>query len=121
MSDLKLLQPQEVDVLYILPAIRRELSVEMKNLGIEQKKIAERLSVTEAAVSQYLKSKRAAKVKFDGKCLMAIKEAAARIKDTYSMLKETQALLKMIDDCGLRCKIHKDVTSLPDDCVCRVE
>ena len=52
MADMKLIQPQEVEVLYILPAIRRELAKEMKKQGLEQKKIAGLLFVTEAAVSQ---------------------------------------------------------------------
>jgi len=114
------MQPQEIDVLYILPSIRRELSIEMKKRGMEQKEIAKRLSVTEAAVSQYIKSKRAAKVKFDAHCMNAIKKSAKKIKDTNTMLQETQTLLKLINDCGLRCKVHKDVANVPSDCDCGI-
>ena len=63
MGGIKLLHPQEIEVLYILPAIRRELTIEMKKIGLEQKKIAEYLCVTEAAVSQYLNSKRASQLR----------------------------------------------------------
>lgn len=118
MPNLKLMQPQEIEVLYILPALRRELTIEMKKSGIEQKKIAELLCVTEAAVSQYLNAKRASKIKFDNEVLDLIKEAAKKITDPNLMIKETQLLLKTLRQQGLTCKVHKKLASdLPEDCV----
>ncbi len=111
------MQPQEVEVLYILPALRREITIEMKKLGIEQKEIANRLCVTEAAVSQYLKSKRASKVKFSKTALSLIKTSAKKIKDRRMMLKETQDLLKILKKQGSICKVHKELADLPKQCL----
>ena len=68
----KLLQPQEIEVFYILPALRRELAVSLKSAGKSQKAIAGLLGVTEAAVSQYFSSKRASQVKFSDSLKKAI-------------------------------------------------
>ncbi|MGZ4919029.1 MAG: transcriptional regulator [Halobacteriota archaeon] len=48
----------EIIVQYVLPAIRAEMAVRMKNEGISQAQIARILGVTPAAVTQYVKSKR---------------------------------------------------------------
>jgi len=47
-------------VLYVLPAIRAEMAVRMRDEGISQAQIARILGVTPAAVNQYVKSKRGA-------------------------------------------------------------
>lgn len=118
MPNLKLMQPQEIEVLYILPAIRREFTAEMKKVGIEQKKIASMLCVTEAAVSQYLNSKRASNVKFGKKDLEMIKKSSRKITDSNSMVKETQYLLKNMRCNGLTCDVHKKLAGdLPEDCL----
>jgi len=60
---MKLEHPQEVEVWYVIPAIKRELSKSMmKDNGLSQKNVATLLGVTEAAVSQYINSKRANEV-----------------------------------------------------------
>ena len=48
----------EIIVQYILPAIRAEMAVRMRDEGISQAQIARLLGVTPAAVNQYVKSKR---------------------------------------------------------------
>ena len=116
MPNLKLMQPQEVEVLYIMPALRREFTKELKRNGCEQKRIAELLCVTESAVSQYLNSKRASKIAFDTATMKLIKESVARMDSPNSMIKETQLLLKKLRDNGLTCKVHKNLAKLPDDC-----
>jgi len=122
MVNLKLMQPQEIEVLYIIPTIRRELTIEMKRLGLEQKKIAELLCVTEAAVSQYLNSKRATKVKFSKDALKIIKNSAKKIKNREIMISETQALLRMLREQGLTCEVHKELADLPEDCLyCHID
>ncbi|MEI7827580.1 MAG: helix-turn-helix domain-containing protein [Euryarchaeota archaeon] len=50
----------EIIVQYVLPAIRAEMAVRMRDEGISQAQIARILGVTPAAVSQYIKSKRGA-------------------------------------------------------------
>ena len=54
-KSLKQLMPQEIEVWYIIPAVRRELAKSMVKIGLKQKQIAVTLGITEAAVSQYLK------------------------------------------------------------------
>ena len=57
--------PQEIEVWYVLPALRREYAkVLIKEHKLSQKGVAEILQVTESAISQYLTGKRASKVKF---------------------------------------------------------
>lgn len=51
--------PCERAVKYKVPAIKANLARKLKGKGYSQKKIAEFLDVTEAAVSQYLSGKRA--------------------------------------------------------------
>ena len=48
----------EIIVQYVLPVIRAEMAVRMKEGGISQAKIARILGVTPAAVNHYVKSKR---------------------------------------------------------------
>lgn len=50
--------PCELIVWYVLPSIRRDLAIKLKEKGMAQKDIAEKLGVTAAAVSQYVKSRR---------------------------------------------------------------
>lgn len=50
--------PQEIEVRYVLPVLRRELAKQMIKLGLSQKDAAKKLGITEAAVSQYFKKKR---------------------------------------------------------------
>ena len=57
--------PQEIEVWHIIPAIRKELVVALKEKGNSQKKIADLLNLSEAAVSQYLKLKRAREIIFN--------------------------------------------------------
>ena len=56
--------PQEIEVWYIIPAIRRDMSkilVDEHKLSYER--TAEFLEITKAAVSQYINNKRAAKIR----------------------------------------------------------
>jgi predicted transcriptional regulator len=48
----------EIIVQYVLPVIRAEMAVRMKEEGINQAQIARILGVTPAAVNQYVKNKR---------------------------------------------------------------
>ncbi|MDD5502247.1 MAG: helix-turn-helix domain-containing protein [Candidatus Thermoplasmatota archaeon] len=78
--------PCELIVWYVLPSIRRDLATKLKKKGMAQKDIAEKLGITPAAVSQYLKSRRGLS-KFNNKEMetqighLADEIAAGRIKD----------------------------------------
>ena len=74
------LMPQEVEVWYLIPAIRRELTkIFLSEFKINQKQISDILGVTESAVSQYQNSKRAQDLKFSKKEIEKIKIFAKKI------------------------------------------
>ena len=110
------LQPQEVEVFYILPAIRRELTIELKRLGKSQKEIARLLNVTESAVSQYISAKRAGDVRFPDAIAKEIRAAAPRIEDYETMVKEMQAILAKGKEARFICRMHERVADVPTGC-----
>ena len=72
--------PQEIEVRYILPAIRRELArILIQEHKLSQKEAANILGLTEAAISQYQHSKRAKEVVFSSKVVNEVRESAKRI------------------------------------------
>ncbi|MDI3502895.1 MAG: uncharacterized protein PWR13_466 [Archaeoglobi archaeon] len=87
---------------YIIPALRRELTVELYNSGLTQKEISEYMGITQAAVSQYLKSKRGATVNLSDEIKNEIKELAERIKRGERVSLESEV-------CRLCKKIRNDV------------
>ena len=111
---MQLLQPQEVEVFYLLPAIRRELSIAMKAQGRSQKEIADLLGVTPAAVSQYLHEKRAKALpaEFQERITCAAKD----VKDKESMIRETQQLVAHAKRSKLVCKLHAQHAEVPKGC-----
>jgi predicted transcriptional regulator len=111
------LHPQEVEVFYILPAIRRELSIALKEQGKSQKEIAQLLGVTEAAVSQYISAKRGNDVRFPADIAAQIHAAAPRITNHASMIAETQAILASAKQDRFICKMHEQVAdNIPRGC-----
>lgn len=114
--NIKVLQPQELDVYYIIPAIRRELTLEMKSQGLDQKEIAKRLKVTESAVSQYVNSKRAGEVQFTEKIIAHIRKVAATIRDDITLMREVQHILKLAHEERIICKLHEKLNNLPTNC-----
>ena len=72
--------PQEIEVRYILPAIRRELArIFIQEHKFSQKEAARILGLTEAAVSQYQHSKRAKEVVFSNDVVNEIRASADRV------------------------------------------
>jgi predicted transcriptional regulator len=109
MPRLSLLQPQEIEVFFILPALRRDLAKVMKKRGFEQKKIAKLLGITEPAVSQYLNNKRATKVVFSPELKKEIEASAGKIKDEESLIQEIQRLLVVAREEMVTCGVHEDL------------
>ena len=111
-----ILQPQEIEVFYIIPALRKYLAIEMKKLGYKQKYTAELLGIESAAISQYSSKKRGSKIQFDDFVVLEIAESAKRIKDTLSYLEEMQRLIRVVKMSGSLCKIHKRISGIPEQC-----
>ena len=114
--------PQEIEVWYVLPAIRRELAITLiKEQKLNQKEVASLLGVTEAAVSQYIKSKRGSEVEFSSEAMKKVKEAAKKIVKDHSVLRnEIYELTSMVKVTKVLCDLHhrydKDVPKACDIC-----
>ena len=119
---LQIIQPQEVEVFYILPAIRSRMAAALKEQGMIQKNIAKLLCVQESTISQYLSSKRAADVKFNAGIDEEIAAAVRKIKTKEDMIRETQHILQMVKDEKILCKVHEAIGDVPagcDACFCK--
>lgn len=112
----RILQPQEVEVFYIIPAIRRELALCMKEMGCKQKDIAKRLCTTEPAISQYMTNKRATEVQFDNNIKKDIKIGAKKINDYKTLTVIMQQVLRKINKSKVICGICKKKISLEENC-----
>ena len=116
MTQHSLLHPQEIEVFYIIPTLRRNLAISMKKQGLKQKQIAALLSIEDAAVSQYINEKRGNKVQLSEEIIKEVDKSASLVKDKLSFLREMQRLLKTVQDSREICRIHKQFSSLPDNC-----
>ena len=105
------LMPQELEVWYLLPSLRKELAkLFIKDYALSQREVSEILGITESAVSQYLKSKRAKKMKFSSMEMGEIKKTAGKIVHD-----------KKLRGSECMCIVHrKHDKTLPEDCrMCR--
>ena len=111
-------QPQEIEVWYVLPSIRKKLAVYLiKDHKLSQKKVAEILAVTEPAISQYLGDKRASQVDLGPKMEEEVRKAAKAIcKNPASAFKEIQRLSQKVKKTELLCTIHKRFDSGLGEC-----
>jgi len=110
-------QPQEIEVWYVIPAIRRELAEAMVAEGMLQKDIAAILGITSSAVSQYLHNKRAKMVNLDPHIKEEIKKVAkrARAGENIEIVKEINRFCEMCRATCL-CQIHRKVDTVPEKC-----
>jgi predicted transcriptional regulator len=108
-NKMKKIMPQELDVWYLLPAIRKELVLGfIKDYKLSQREAADIIGVTESAVSQYLKSKRASELKFSEGAKEEIKKAAGKIiKDRKNLAKYVYALSMKLRNMKCLCKVHR--------------
>ncbi len=109
--------PQEIELYYVVPSIRKELSKIMAKKGLSQKEIAKKLGITESAISQYLKNKRASKVKFDSKTKKHIEKSANNIIKGAHVITELQKISHIMKNNLTICRIHHAYDSnIPKDC-----
>ena len=131
------MMPQEVEVWYVLPAIRRELAKVMKTKSVSrvgedgkkkdrkvtQKEIAKMLGVTEPAITQYLLKKKGRRSRGDQviipeRFLSELDKSADTMIKQYetreanadmfeTMTFEINRLIKVIRDDGAMCDIHR--------------
>ncbi|RLI96257.1 MAG: hypothetical protein DRO99_04765 [Candidatus Aenigmatarchaeota archaeon] len=108
--------PQQVELWYVIPAIRKEFAKVMISKGMTQKQAAERLGITEAAVSQYMKNKRASDVDFDNRMKSEIDASVNHILAGSSVMKEMQNVCKLAKKRGIVCRISKKLGYAPKGC-----
>jgi uncharacterized protein len=109
--------PQEIDVWYILPAVRREIALALVKKGLKQNEIARKLGMTEAAVSQYVKKKRAKAIELPMAIRKEITKAAENLANDQDCHRyEIQSLLDRIRLSGFLCKVHRKYDKVPGCC-----
>ncbi|MBS3074520.1 transcriptional regulator [Candidatus Pacearchaeota archaeon] len=107
--------PQEIEVWYIIPAIRRELSKELvKKHKMTLEMVGNALGVSKAAISQYLSKKRGGSVKLAEKIKNEIKISANSISENKTeAFHEIMRLLRICKTEGVSCiscrKFNKEV------------
>lgn len=101
--------PQEIEVWYIIPSVRREFSrVFVEKHGLTLEKAGRIIGVTKAAVSQYLKNKRAKEFKLPKEIKKEIEKSAKILLTNESLaLKEILRILGLIKKSRCSCSICK--------------
>ena len=104
--------PQEIEVRYILPAIRRELArIFIQEHKLSQKKAASILGLTEAAVSQYQHSKRAKEVIFSDEVTNEIRKSTNKILEDKSnkqrLIAEMYRISNLTTVRHILCDLHR--------------
>lgn len=107
--------PQEVEVWYIIPAVRKELAKLLtKEFRFSYERAGKALGISKAAVSQYLSDKRANKVCLNAKTKKEIKDSAEKISENEKVaVGEIQRVLKFMKEnkcsCNVCRKYNKEV------------
>ncbi len=108
--------PQEIEVWYVLPALRREFALEFQRCGFNQTRIAEILQITKPAVSQYLSNKRATDLEFDAQVKQMIQEASKEILKTKNWMGAIQKILRHLEKEKIICDVHRVKCKDLNDC-----
>ena len=112
--------PQEIEVWYIIPAIRKELAkVLTKKYKLTFENAGSLLGISKAAVSQYLSNKRASSFKLQDKCKKEIeKSAEVIIKDNTRAVSEIERMLRFMRLNKCSCSVCKKINKKNKFCEC---
>lgn len=112
--------PCEIKLWYVLPGIRSELAKELLKLGLKQKEVSEKLGITQASVSYYIRKKRGYEIKFGRDVKNKIKKLAKDIVKRSETLPRITSkiceICKLIEKEKTVCKVHKKLEKVPKDC-----
>jgi hypothetical protein len=106
--------PEEIVVDRFLPTARAMLAAELADRGLTQRAIADRLGVTQAAVSRYVSGEAPVEERFaaDGRMDETVGRLADGIAsgelDDYEALAELMALVREFEDRGPICAVHEE-------------
>lgn len=106
--------PSEIVVEQVLPTLRIRLARALSERDFTQREIADRLGVTQAAVSQYVSGEPRVEDRIDRH--PQTRETVARIADgfdagemdAYEALAEVLALIRAFEDRGPICELHEE-------------
>lgn len=105
--------PQEVDVWYILPAIRKKIALCLLDNNMSQKDVASLMKTSEATISHYKKEKRVKEDVLGSSIDVDIKNAVTRIISKNDLLfSEILKLSNIVKENGLFCKIYHEKTTM---------
>jgi len=101
--------PQEIEVWYIIPAIRKELARTLTTkYQMSYEKTGNLLGISKAAVSQYLSNKRANNIKISEEIKEEISKSAKVITENNKMtVLEIQRILKLMKEKRNSCEVCK--------------
>ena len=101
--------PQEIEVWYIIPAVRKELAkVFVKKHKLSYEKAGNILGISKAAVSQYLSNKRATKFKLPESIKKEVAKSAKRlIKTPEHAPIEIEKIIRLIRNKRCSCDLCK--------------
>lgn len=111
--------PCELIVWYVLPTIRAELAKELIKLGLSQKEVSEKLGITQAAVSQYVKDKRGKGIPVNKQIRNSIKKLAIDIAEGDSrkdIIPGLCMICSIVKSSGSLCDLHKEEDSNLEGC-----
>jgi predicted transcriptional regulator len=107
---------QEIEVWYVIPAIRREMVLELKKRKVSQKAAARLLCLTEAAVSQYMSGKRGTDVRFGPDMRSEIRKSVDSIQKGAGVMEEIHRLTSFCKSNGTLCRLHRKMGDVPKEC-----
>lgn len=101
--------PQEIEVWYVIPTIRKELArIFTSKYKLKQKEAAKILGVSKAAVSQYMHSKRANSIRFPTRISKEIERSAGIIvNNKKAAVREIVRLLNVVKRTRNLCPVCK--------------
>ena len=109
--------PQELEVFYVIPAIRRELAKALAVKGVKQKRMAEIFGVSEACVSNYFKAKRGQEVTFSTELTKLINESASNLAIGKScFINVIQQVCRSFKKSEALCDLHHKLDKITCNC-----
>ena len=109
--------PQKIELYYLIPAIRKKFAEIMIGKGLSQREVAKTLGITESAVSQYMREKRARQVvSFDSAMKREMERSVARVMGGGSLIKEIQRICGLCRNRRFLCRISKKLGYAPKEC-----
>jgi len=110
---MSLVLPSEIVVERFLPTVRAMLAIRLHDRGLTQQEVADRLGVTQAAVSKYVSGRATVEERFgeDPRTVATVERLADGLAsggmDGYDALAELLELVREFEDRGPICEVHE--------------